>query len=101
MAMSLSDKISLAVEVRTNLRFLQKISVNEIRDIFKNPALYDALKHTKYFLSFFENCYPSLIKKFMFVHGITREEILFVLNKLPDTAGETVMFKEKINAGEF
>ena len=55
----------------------------------------------KYFLAFFEECYPSLIKKFMAEQNITKDEILSVFYLLPPESGAVKMFKEIIDSGEF
>lgn len=52
------------------------------------------------FLDFFEECYPSLIKKFMAEQNISREEILAIFHKLPER-GATLPFREALANGEF
>jgi len=96
-----SNKASLAVQVRTNIRFEKEISYSELCSVFKDISLFNYEIHLNYFLSFFETCYPSLIKKFMVEQNISREQILAVFNILPVSSGAVLMFKEKIKNGEF
>lgn len=96
-----SNKASLAVQVMTNIRFRNIMTYEVISSIFKDISLFDYEVHVGYFLAFFESCYPSLIKKFMVEQGITRSQILAVLNILPPCSGAVLMFREKIVNGEF
>lgn len=95
------NKASQAVQVRTNIRFKDEISYITLKNIFKDVTLYDREKYMKYFLAFFEECYPSLIKKFMAEQNISRSEILSVFYLLPPESGVVKMFKEKIDSGQF
>lgn len=95
------NKASQAVQVRTNIRFKNEISYFTLAKIFKNPSLFNNEKHLKYFLAFFESCYPSLIKKFMEEQNISRKEIMTIFNMMPKTCGEIIMFKENIKNGQF
>lgn len=93
-------KASLACQVRTNIRWKEDISYQTLVKIFKKEIAYDAFFHKQYLLSFFEECYPSLIKKFMAEQAITRQEILDIFRLLPNF-GETNRFREALNNGEF
>ena len=84
-------KATLACVVRTNLRFKHEISPQKLVDIFKGKEK----KCSPYFLylyGFFEECYPSLLHKFMQEQEITRQQILHVFSILPD--GEKFIGKE-------
>ena len=72
------NKAFQAVQIRTNIRFKNEISYSTLAEIFKNPSLFNNEKHLKYFLAFFESCYPSLIKKFMKEQNISRKEVMTI-----------------------
>lgn len=95
------NRASQAVQVRTNIRFREEISYVTLKNIFKDVSLYDKEQHMKYFLAFFEECYPSLIKKFMAEQNISRDEILSVFYLLPPESGAVKMFREKMDSGQF
>ena len=95
------NRASQAVQVRTNIRFKDEISYITLKNVFKDASLYNKEQHMKYFLAFFEECYPSLIKKFMAEQNITKDEILSVFYLLPPESGAVKMFREKIDSGEF
>ena len=95
------NRASQAVQVRTNIRFKDEISYITLKNVFKDVSLYNKEQHMKYFLAFFEECYPSLIKKFMAEQNITKDEILSVFYLLPPESGAVKMFKEKIDSGQF
>ena len=95
------NRASQAVQVRTNIRFKDEISYITLKNVFKDVSLYNKEQHMKYFLAFFEECYPSLIKKFMAEQNITKDEILSVFYLLPPESGAVKMFREKIDSGEF
>ena len=95
------NRASQAVQVRTNIRFKDEISYITLKNVFKDVSLYNKEQHMKYFLAFFEECYPSLIKKFMAEQNITKDEILSVFYLLPPESGAVKIFKEKIESGEF
>ena len=95
------NRASQAVQVRTNIRFKDEISYITLKNVFKDVSLYNKEQHMKYFLAFFEECYPSLIKKFMAEQNITKDEILSVFYLLPPESGAVKMFKEKMDSGEF
>ena len=95
------NRASQAVQVRTNIRFKDEISYITLKNVFKDVSLYNKEQHMKYFLAFFEECYPSLIKKFMAEQNITKDEILSVFYLLPPESGAVKMFREKMNSGEF
>ena len=95
------NRASQAVQVRTNIRFKDEISYITLKNVFKDVSLYNKEQHMKYFLAFFEECYPSLIKKFMAEQNITKDEILSVFYLLPPESGAVKMFKEKMDSGQF
>ena len=95
------NRASQAVQVRTNIRFKDEISYITLKNVFKDVSLYNKEQHMKYFLAFFEECYPSLIKKFMAEQNITKDEILSVFYLLPPESGAVKMFREKIDSGQF
>ena len=95
------NRASEAVQVRTNIRFKDEISYITLKNVFKDVSLYNKEQHMKYFLAFFEDCYPSLIKRFMAEQNITKDEILSVFYLLPPEDGAVKMFKEKMESGEF
>ena len=95
------NRASQAVQVRTNIRFKDEISYITLKNVFKDVSLYNKEQHMKYFLAFFEECYPSLIKKFMAEQNITKDEILSVFYLLPPEGGAVKMFREKIDSGQF
>lgn len=96
----MKNRASLACQVRTNIRFDEEISYKILTDIFKNKLPYDSKLHQIYLLAFFEGCYPSLIKKYMFEQQISRDEILIILNRLPNF-GETYRIRKAVVNGEF
>lgn len=96
----MKNKASLACQVRTNLRFNEDISYQTLAQIFKREISYDLKNHQDYLLGFFEECYPSLVKKFMDEQSISRQQILDVFNVLP-AFGETYRFREAVEHGEF
>lgn len=61
----MDNKASLACQVRANIRCVNEMKYPAMVTIFKNDELYNKEKHERYFLGFFEECYPSLIKRFM------------------------------------
>ena len=95
------NRASQAVQVRTNIRFKDEISYITLKNVFKDVSLYNKEQHMKYFLAFFEECYPSLIKKFMAEQNLTKDEILSVFYLLPPESGAVKMFREKIDSGQF
>lgn len=97
----MDNRASLACQVRANIRCATEMKYPMMVAIFKNEEQYDESKHEIYFLGFFEECYPKLIKKFMLEQGIKREEILSVFNKLPQSLGETYNFRKALENGEF
>lgn len=97
----MNNKASLACQVRANIRCVKEMKYPAMVAIFKNEVMYDEEKHEIYFLGFFEECYPKLIKKFMAEQDIKREQILFIFNKLPQVLGETYNFRKALENGEF
>jgi hypothetical protein len=97
----MDNKASLACQVRSNIRCVQEMKYQAMVTIFKNDELYNKEIHERYFLGFFEECYPKLIKKFMVEQDIKREQILSVFYKLPQAFGETYKFRKALENGEF
>lgn len=93
-------KASLACQVRTNIRCKNEMSYQTLTQILKKEIPYEANKHQKYLLGFFEECYPSLVKKYMLEQQISRNQILDALNRVPDF-GETFKFRKAVENGEF
>ena len=97
----MDNKASLACQVRANIRCVDEMKYPTMVAIFKELEQYDEKKHEVYFLGFFEECYPKLIKKFMAEQDIKREQILSVFYKLPQALGETYNFRKALENGEF
>lgn len=97
----MDNKASLACQVRANIRCVNEMKYPAMVTIFKNDKLYNKEKHERYFLGLFEECYPSLIKRFMKEQNIKREQILSVFYKLPQAFGETYKFRKALENGEF
>lgn len=98
--MRYSHPASLACQVRAAIRFKQELPYQTFADIFKGKIEYQKNQHQKYLLAFFEECYPSLIQKFMKEQGISRSQILGIFSCLPEL-GVTVRFREALANGEF
>lgn len=90
---------TLACTVRTNIRFKNEISPQKLVGIFLGHE-HDLTPYRLYLYSFFEECYPSLIYKFMAEQGITKQQIMRVFNWLPER-GEKQYFREVLARGEF
>ena len=97
----MDNKASLACQVRANIRCAKEMQYPMMVAIFKNEERYDEREHEIYFLGFFEECYPKLIKRFMQEQDIKREQILSIYNKLPQALGETYNFRKALENGEF
>lgn len=93
-------KASLACQVRMNIRCKEKMDYQTLVKILKKEIPYDDEKQQRYILGFFEECYPSLIKKMMKEQSLTRDQIIDIFNMLPEL-GETFKFREAILRGEF
>ncbi len=100
MLKNIKYRASLACQVRTNIRFGHEISYQTLTKIFKNELPYNKEEHLRYFLGFFEECYPALIKKYMKEQSISRNEIIGIFKQLPNL-GETYDFKRALENGEF
>ena len=85
------SKASLACEVRMNIRCGEIMTYQTLVKLLKKELPYIPEIHDRYLLGFFEECYPSLMKKFMTEHNISREEIISMFNQLPDS-GEKYKF---------
>ena len=91
---------SLACQVRAAIRFNEEFPYQMFADIFKENIEYQNELHQKYFLAFFEECYPALIKKFMKEQNISRTQIMKLFSRLPNL-GVTMKFREAVANGEF
>lgn len=92
-------RASLACEVRAGIRFRKNLPYQVFVDIFKGRI--DDIRHYyRNLYAFFEECYPSLVKKFMAEQSITREEIIEIFNQLPER-GEKIDFRKAIEDGRF
>ena len=58
----MNNKASLACQVKANIRCVKEMKYPAVATIFKNEEMYDEEKHEIYFLGFFEELYPKLIK---------------------------------------
>lgn len=96
----MTDKISMAVEVRMNIRTEKILNYKELVKILKNEIPLDLEKHKNYLYGFFEECYPKLIKNFIEIHNISREKVIDLFNQLPER-GEKYKFKEALENGKF
>lgn len=94
-----ANKYAVACQVRTNIRFNDELPYQVLVQIFKNKQLYKHYK--KYVLSFFEECYPSLIKKMMQEQNVDRKEVIDIFNMLAPTNGELFDFRKAIDDGQF
>lgn len=99
MKKNISNKASLACEVRAGIRFRENLPYQIFVDIFKGEIT-NIEKYRSNLYAFFEECYPSLIKKFMAEQVITREQIINIFNKLPEQ-GEKIDFRKAIENGQF
>jgi len=93
-------RASRACEVRAGIRCVENLPYQTIAKIFRQKIPYDEKKHLMYFMTFFEECYPELIKRFMQEQSISREQIIALFDKIPDY-GEKTKFRKAIESGEF
>ena len=100
MLKNIKYRASLTCQVRTNIRVRNEISYQTLAKIFKKELPYDQNRHLRYFLGFFEECYPSIIKGFMAEQNVSRDEIINIFNKIPDR-GEKRTFERALQNGEF
>lgn len=94
------NKAGTACQVMANIRQKKEMPYTTMAAIFKDEIHYDEARHSTYFLGFFEECYPTLIKAFMAEQNITRQQILNVFLKL-SKFGETKKFAQVVANGEF
>lgn len=92
---------SQACQVRASIRTIKELPYQTMAAIFKNKIPYTPEKHKLYFLGFFEECYPDLIRRFMQEQGITKQEILNLFYKLPQWRGELSKFRKAVDDGKF
>ena len=94
------SRTARAVWVRTNIRFMNTVSIDHLIDLLKTDTPPSEGKDLFYILAFFEEVYPSLMKKFMKEQSISRASIINLFNRLPDQ-GEKFNFERALKNGEF
>ncbi len=94
------SNVAKAVFVRTNIRFIDAISIERLVGLLKGEISHTVMKDHFYILAFFEEVYPSLMKKFMAEFSISREQILRMYHHYEDY-GETRAFREALKNGKF
>lgn len=94
------SKTAKAVWVRTNIRFMDTVSIDHLIDLLKTDTPPREGKDLFYILAFFEEVYPSLMKKFMKEYSISRSHILFLYHCY-ENFGEMRKFKEALADGQF
>ena len=94
------SKVAKAVLVRTNIRFVEEVSLEHLIALLKSMSPHKDMKDHFYILAFFEEVYPSLMKKFMAEFSISREEILQVYHQY-EGHGEMRAFSEALKNGRF
>ena len=97
---TIKNRASLACQVRMNIRFKNEMSYRTLAKILRHEITYCEEQHQRYLLGFFEECYPSLMKKFMKEQSISRASIINLFNLLPDL-GEKFNFERALKNGEF
>jgi hypothetical protein len=97
---NIENKASLACQVRMNIRCGTEMSYQTLTKILRNEIPYDEEVHQRYIFGFFDECYPSLMKKFMKEQSISRASIINLFNQLPDQ-GEKYNFERALKNGEF
>lgn len=90
---------SFACQVRMNIRCKKEMSYNVLTKIFKKEIPIKQ-EHYRYLYGFFEECYPTLIKKYMSEQKISKAQILHIYNLLPPQ-GEKFKFGEVLKNGQF
>ena len=63
--MGFTTSASQTCQVRSSIRTITELPYQTMAAIFKNEIPYNEKEHKLYFLGFFEECYPELIKRFM------------------------------------
>ena len=96
----IKNRASLACQVCMNIRFKNEMSYQTLAKILRHEIPYCEEQHQRYLLGFFEECYPSLMKKFMKEQSISRASIINLFNLLPDS-GEKFNFERALKNGEF
>lgn len=94
------SRTARAVWVRTNIRFMNTVSIDHLIDLLKTGTPPSEGKDLFYILAFFEEVYPSLMKKFMQEYSISRSHILYLFHLYEDF-GEMRKFKEALADGKF
>ena len=99
--MAFTTSASQTCQVRSSIRTITELPYQTMAAIFKNEIPYNEKEHKLFFLGFFEECWPELIKRFMAEQGITRQQIIDLFYKLPQWRGELYNFKKALKNGEF
>lgn len=94
------SKAAQAVEVRTNIRFVDAVHADDLAALLKGEKLFSEIKRKYYILAFFEEVYPSLMKKFMAEFSISRDDILTLYHRYQGE-GEMRKFREALADGKF
>ena len=97
---TIKNKASLACQVRMNIRCKKDMPYQTLVKILRNELPYCKEEHQRYLLGFFEECYPSLMKKFMKEQSISRASIINLFNLMPNQ-GEKYNFEMALRNGEF
>lgn len=97
----MDSKISLAIQSCANMRSDKEISYITLTKLFKNEIPYEPQKYQTYLVDLFEEAFPTLLKKFMVEHNISRNEVLSLFNQLPNYLGQTFKFRKAIEDGKF
>ena len=98
--MKVISNVSKAVWVRTNIRFIDTVSIERLVGLLKGDISDTGIKDHFYILAFFEEVYPSLMKKFMAEFSISREQILRMYD-IYEEHGEMRAFRKALENGKF
>lgn len=94
------SKTALAVQVRMNIRFKKEMSAETLAVLLKKDVPYCEAEERKYILAFFEEVYPSLMKKFMQEYAVSRDQIIRMY-KMYAHEGCMARFKGALDHGKF
>lgn len=94
------SKTALAVQVRMNIRFKKEMSTEKLAALLKKEVPYHEAEERKYILAFFEEVYPSLMRKFMEEYAVSRDQILRMYEIYADE-GCMARFKGALLHGKF
>lgn len=94
-----ANAASQVCQIRMSIRCAKELPYSVLTDIFKKKVAISR-ENQNYLYGFFEECYPSLIKRYMIEQNITRDEILYIFNSLPES-GEKWKFRKAVADGCF